>query len=111
MEKVMRVYSAETISSEGLTKLKVNIPELFPTLLKDDKDSTLTIQNGYFLNTNYPPTSSTIKISNYLTMNIGYKIKYEEITQEPERLKVTKGQPFIMLSPTRRLEDSVLINI
>ena len=103
---VLKAYSARdyTHRHPRTTKyVEVNLPDILPTVPKDNHSSTMSIQGGYTANTNYPIGKRTITISHCL------KLPLLSGTSCPVVFK--KGTPFLLFTPTGKAEEGYLLFI
>lgn len=105
-KQVTKVYAARDYDVERPRTdrfVEVNTPEYAPTIPKDDQYELVSIGGSYFVNTNYPITSGVVKMTHYL------KLPLLRGTTCPVYFK--KGTPFLLFTPTTKLEEGYLLYI
>lgn len=96
-----RDYDIKTPRTENY--VEVNLPEHTPTVPMDSKYTNISLQYGYFVNKNFPNTTGTVKLMHY------YKLPLLHGTICPIYFK--KGTPFLLFTPTTKMEEGYLLYI
>lgn len=81
--------------------IEVNLPEYMPTLPQDGNHTNFSLQSGYFVNTNYPNVTGTVKTVHYM------KLPLLQGTLCPRLF--SKGSVFLLFTPTSKVEEGYLI--
>lgn len=105
-KQVTKVYAARDYNADRPRVdrfIEINIPEYAPTIPKDDKYEMVSISGSYFYNSNYPITSGAIKMAHCL------KLPLLRGTTCP--IYFEKGTPFLLFTPTTKLEEGFLLYI
>lgn len=102
----MKVYVARDYIDDKYrktNKVQVNLPEYLPTVPMDDQFTETVVEQGYFVNTNYPVTQEVIRSVHCLDLPI------EKGSYAPIRMR--KGTEFMLLYATGKIEEGTLIFI
>lgn len=83
--------------------IEVNIPEYMPTVPQDNEYTNIAVRTGYFVNTNYPNTTATIKSTHY--------IKLPLLAGTTCPIYLEQGAPFLLFTPTEKPEEGYLLYI
>lgn len=105
-KQVTKVYAARDYNVEFPRVdryVEVNIPEYAPTIPKDDKFEIVSIGGKYFVNENYPIISGFVKMTHCLSIPLMHG------TICP--VYFLKGTPFLLYTPTTKLEEGYLLYI
>ena len=105
-KQVMKVYTAKEydVNNPRLTNyVLVNIPEYTPTIPQDEHFEQIGLSGGFFVNQNFPVTTGTIKLSHCLELPL------LRGTSCPVYIK--KGTPFLLFTPTTKIEEGYLLYI
>lgn len=105
-KQIMKVFAAREydLSHPRLTNyVEVNIPEYTPTIPRDANRETFALTPRYCVNTNFPVNSNAITIAHYV------KLPLVKGSHCPVYFK--KDTPFLLLSPSGRIEDGYLLYI
>lgn len=105
-KQVMKVYAARDYDFKRprLTNfVEINIPEYVPTIPRDDKFEQVGVNGGYCVNSNFPNTTGVVKMTHYISLPL------LRGTTCPVYFK--KDTPFILFTPTSRIEDGYLLYI
>ena len=100
---IMKVYAARDYVDTAFRKdkmVEVNIPEYFPTTPKDGEKDVIVVPSGYFVNTNFPVTQSSLNVIHSMILPI------QEGTIAPVRFK--KGATFLLTYPSGKIESGYL---
>lgn len=104
---MMKVYAAHsyTIYNPRTTDyVDVNIPEYAPTVPQDNSTSYINSSSSYFTNTNYDSRSSGIvELAHHVSVRLARGTSCPAI--------FPKGTEFLLLYPTGKIEEGVLIYI
>lgn len=103
-KQVMQVYAARDydLKHPRLTNsVEINIPEYTPTIPRDDKFEMVGISPSYCVNRNFPVSDTNVKITHYITLPL------LRGTQCP--VYFDKDTPFLLFTPTGRIEEGYLI--
>lgn len=106
MQQVMKAYAARayTIINPRTTKyVEVNVPEYTPTLPKDNQNVNVSISGSYFVNTNYPITQGVVTTTHALSLPI--------LSATTCPYTFPKGTQFLLLVPTKKIEEGYLLYI
>jgi hypothetical protein len=105
-KQVMKVYAARKYDAANprLTNyVQVNVPEYTPTVPQDDSYEQISLSGSYFANTNFPVTTGTVKMTHCLELPL------LRGTTCPVYLE--KGTPFLLFTPTTKIEEGYLLYI
>ena len=105
-KQVMKVYAARayTIEKPRLTNyVLVNIPEYTPTIPKDDQFEQIGLSANYFANQNFPVTAGTVRIPHCLELPL--------LRGTTAPVYFDKGTPFLLFTPTTKIEGGYLLYI
>jgi hypothetical protein len=105
-KQVMKVYAARNydIANPRLTNyVQVNVPEYTPTVPQDDSYEQISLSGSYFVNTNFPVTTGTITMSHCLELPL--------LGGSNCPVYFDKGTPFLLFTPTTKIEEGYLLYI
>lgn len=105
-KQIIKVYSAKEYTEKEPRPdgyCDINIPEYAPTVPKDDKYTNIALNSNYFVNTNYPNTNGVIKLTHYVTLPLLKGTTCPSI--------LSKGTPFLLFTPTTKIEEGYLLYI
>lgn len=105
-KQVMKVYAARDydLKNPRLTKyVEVNLPEYTPTIPRDNQFENIGLSGNFFVNQNFPVNDATIKSTHFLSLPLLGG------TDCPVYFK--KDTPFLLFTPTSRMEDGYLLYI
>lgn len=105
-KQVMKVYAARDYDARNprLTNyVEINLPEFTPTIPKDDQYEQISISSGYCLNQNFPINGETVRLSHSILLPL--------LRGTSCPVYFPKNTPFILFTPTTRLEDGYLLYI
>lgn len=103
---VWKVYAARDYDYKNPRTdnyVEVNLPEHTPTVPMDGQYTDVAIQTGYFVNSNYPNAAGTVKSVHY------FKLPLLKGTTCPVYFE--KGTPFLLFTPTTKMEEGYLLYI
>jgi len=103
-KQVMKVYAARDydLKHPRLTNyVDINIPEYTPTIPRDDKFEMIGISSNYCANSNFPINDTSVEVTHYITLPL------LRGTQCP--VYFNKDTPFLLFTPTGRLEEGYLL--
>lgn len=104
--QVMKVYSARayTVKNPRKTKyVQVNIQEYVPTIPQDNQTESIGLASGFFANQNYPVNTGTLTVYHYLEIPLLSGSSCPTI--------FSKGTPFLLFTPTSKMEEGYLMYI
>lgn len=105
-KQVMKVYAARAYTAEKprmTNSVLVNIPEYTPTVPKDDQCERIGLSGGYFANQNFPITTGTVKMAHCIELPL------LQGTRCPVYME--KGTPFLLFTPSTKIEEGYLLYI
>lgn len=103
---VWKVYAARDYDNKSPRMdnyVEVNLPEHTPTIPMDGQYTNIALSYGYFVNKNYPNTTSVVRSVHY------FKLPLLQGTTCPIYFK--KGTPFLLFTPTTKMEEGYLLYI
>lgn len=103
-KNMMFAYAArayDTANPRTDKYVEVNIPEVLPTIPKDNEESRISLSNSYFVNSNFPSVQATVTSTHYFTLPLANG------TECP--IYFEKGTKFLLLCPTDKVEEGYLI--
>lgn len=103
---VWKVYASREYTPESPRTdhfVEVNLQEYMPTLPQDGNYTNVALQSGYFVNSNYPNTTGTVKSVHYM------KLPLLAGTTCP--VIFPKGTSFLLFTPTTKIEEGYLLYI
>lgn len=101
---MMKVYASHAYTEASPRKtdyVDVNIPEFAPTVPQDDQQSYVSSSNSYFTNSNFNGSASMTQMAHQIS------IKLARGTCCPTVFP--KGTEFLLMFPTGKIEEGVLI--
>ena len=103
---VWKVYAARDYDIKNPRTdnyVEVNLPEHTPTVPMDGQYTNISIQTGFFVNNNYPNAAGVVKAVHY------FKLPLLRGTTCP--IYFAKGTPFLLFTPTTKMEEGYLLYI
>lgn len=105
-KQVMKVYTAKAYTPANprtTPYVQINIPEYVPTIPQDGESESIGLSNGFFANSNFQITTGIVQLPHYLELPL------LSGTTCPAYMK--KGTPFLLFTPTTKLEEGYLMYI
>lgn len=103
---VVKVFSARAytyINPRTTNYVEINLPEALPTVPQDNNTTTITVNNSYTANANYPIGKNTVTVSHSITLPLLRGTTCPVIFR--------KGTPFLLFCPTGKYEEGYLMYI
>ena len=105
-KQVTKVYAARDydVRRPRMTDyVLVNLPEYVPTIPRDEYYEQISVQNNFCANKNFPVTDSTIKMTHAIELPLLQGTTCPVI--------FPKDTPFLLFTPTSRVEEGFLLYI
>lgn len=105
-KQVMKVYAAREYDHKNprmTDYVEINMPEYVPTIPRDSQYEQIGITNNFCANQNFPVTDSTIKMVHSIELPLLQGTTCPVI--------FPKDTPFLLFTPTTRIEDGFLLYI
>lgn len=103
---VWKVYAARDYDNKNPRLenfVEINTPDHVPTVPMDNAYTNIQLSKNYFANSNYPIVTGVVQASHY------FKLPLMKGCRCPIYFK--KGTPFLLFTPTAKMEEGYLIYI